>query len=261
MTWNAHKDHSKWSRYSKVRRLGYHRVRTTAWARPYAEPIETIDTGRDKQWRYSPRFTTCEANVFIELTGRRSKDYKIAEMQCGKVHVPRKTVWHHVWNEINGKYEIQLVDYRLHQSTCPHAGGCKLWLLRHTDRKRYARKERTTRNIEISMSEYFLSQNIRLERINSTGYRRNYYLSYRTANSQKEKDYHDIVLDYKFPEDNSFQYRKYALNDRNSFNLRKWGLDPYGNLFYRDGKGCLYFYDHEEMSLTPLNIRDVSNIR
>ena len=46
MTWDAHKGHSKWSRYSKVKRLGYHRVRTTAWARPYAEPIETIDTGR-----------------------------------------------------------------------------------------------------------------------------------------------------------------------------------------------------------------------
>ena len=256
MSWSTD-NHRNWNQdFKKVRRYIYYKANTFAWSKPYPDSIESIDTGLEGRFKYSPRFKKSEADLFIELTGRRAKDYKIAEATTKTKHIPRKTVWHHVWNEINGEYEMQLVDYNIHKSTYSHAGGCKLWLLQHPNSKKYARKERGQSNIEISASEYFISQNIKLEPVYNIRYRRNYCLNYGTANLSS--DYRDVVLDYKFPETEVHSFiRKYALNDGRNLRIKEWGLDPYGNIIYQDGRGCLYFCDHEEGSLTPLNIREV----
>lgn len=80
-------------------------VHAEAWARPYANPdIIEVYTGLGKGFKYSPIFKKCIAETMVKLTGYREKDYVIAELQTGKKHTPKVSVWH-------------------------HAGECKLWLL------------------------------------------------------------------------------------------------------------------------------------
>lgn len=66
------------------------------WAKPYNVPqiIETIDTGLPKQFKYSPLFKqpAVKADVDIELTGFRTRDYKAAERASGITHTPDSTV-------------------------------------------------------------------------------------------------------------------------------------------------------------------------
>lgn len=106
----------------------------TKWTNPYTDPdIKSVFTGLNGRFKYSPIFTNCLADTMVELTGHRSKDYVIAEAQTGKKHTPGVTVWHHVWEKQDGKYRMQLVSFEEHKKTCPHAGGCKLWLLNSTE--------------------------------------------------------------------------------------------------------------------------------
>lgn len=109
--------------------------RPSAWKKTYENlNITSAYTGLDGVFRFSPIFHNCIADTMVELTGYRSKDYCIAEAQTGKKHTPKVTVWHHAWEEKGGKYRMQLVDFEEHKKTCPHAGGCKLWL-QNTKRK------------------------------------------------------------------------------------------------------------------------------
>ena len=85
-------------------------------------------TGLSGAFKTSPIFLDSIADVRIELTGFRRKDYLLAEEVANIRHTPKVTVWHHAWDEINGLYRMQLVDFIEHKKTCPHAGGCKLWM-------------------------------------------------------------------------------------------------------------------------------------
>lgn len=72
--------------------------------------------------------------------------------------------------------------------------------------------------------------------------------------------YRDVVLDYKFPEEEQHNFTgKYVMACcKKAANLKEWGLDPYGNLILQDGRKKLYFYDHEAGTITPFNIREVT---
>ena len=100
--------------------------------------IDNVVTGLGGNFRYSPIFKNAVADTFIELTGYRNKDYKIAEAKTGKGHTPKVTVWHHAWQEKDGLYRMQLVDFSEHKKTYPHAGGCKLWIMNTHKKKKYS---------------------------------------------------------------------------------------------------------------------------
>lgn len=98
-------------------------------ANPYTKAgVGSIRTGRGGVWEYSPLFrpsvVTAQGNIV--LTGRRTRDYVAAEALTHAAHQPTVTVWHHVYNfnPANDTCTMQLVPYRLHQETVPHAGGC-----------------------------------------------------------------------------------------------------------------------------------------
>lgn len=96
--------------------------------KPYPpDRFDSIPTGLGGKFTYSPVFKFSKANVLVELTGSRKKDYQIAERVSGKKHIPKVTVWHHTWKMVGSSCLMQLVMYDEHQQTCPHAGGCKAW--------------------------------------------------------------------------------------------------------------------------------------
>ena len=195
-------------------------VRAQCWAKPYEEKIPgiiSVLTGLDKQFRYSPIFENCLADTMVELTGYRRKDYVIAEKQTGVKHIPCKTVWHHVWEEKDGKYRMQLVDFKEHQRTIPHAGGCKLWILKTKIKKRYVRFHNGDEEDYSDIPMFYPIDN-RCSFLIRGG-----YVSRRTVAKIKRK--HAKLI----------------------------GVDMYGNLFYENGKRK-YFWDHEEDLLIPLPI-------
>ena len=194
-----------------------------AWAKPYNDPnIINVPTGLGRGFKYSPIFKKCIADTMVELTGYRRKDYVIAEAQTGKEHTPRVTVWHHAWEEKNGKYRMQLVDFEEHKKTCPHAGGCKLWLQNTKKRSKY------------------LSHNA-------------------IYSSQNSGDYSDLPSFYSVESTESNFYQKGYVSKSTLSVIRKKkaqlvGVDMYGNLLYKNAKN-LYFWDHESDSLILLNRR------
>lgn len=191
-------------------------VEMYAWAKPYTDPnIDNVITGLNGNFRYSPIFRNAMADTFIELTGYRKKDYKIAEAQTGKRHTPKVSVWHHVWQEKDGLYRIQLVDFWEHKKTYPHAGGCKLWLMNTNKRKAYAKYGSRT----------------------GIG------------------DYSDIPEFYEIDsQDRNYYQRGYVSKRTLSVVARKKaklvGIDMYGNLLYKSRK-TLYYWDHESDILIP----------
>lgn len=192
-------------------------VHCYAWAKPYSDPnIINVDTGLGKSFRYSPIFKNCIADTMVKLTGYRKKDYVIAEDQTGEKHVPRVTVWHHVWEEKDGMYRMQLVNFDDHKKTCPHAGGCKLWLLNTKGRSRYLKHRKNI--MKNQMGNYTdLSEFYPVESGERAFYQKG-YVSKRTL---------------------SVCYRK---------GIKLVGIDAYGNLLYQNGKKS-YFWDHESDSL------------
>lgn len=192
-----------------------------AWAKPYNDPnIKNVDTGLGKGFKYSPIFIKCFAETMIELTGYRSKDYVIAEKKTQTKHIPKVTVWHHAWDEKDGKYLMQLVDFEEHKKTCPHAGGCKLWLQNTKKKLRYS--------------------------------------SYNAIHSSKNSgDYSDLPSFYSVESTESDFYQKGYVSKRTLSVIGKKkaqlvGVDMYGNLLYKNAKN-LYFWDHESDSLVLLN--------
>ena len=193
-------------------------VEIYGWAKPYNDPnIDDVSTGLGGNFKYSPIFKGAIADTMVALTGYRKKDYVIAEAQVGKKHTPCVTVWHHAWQENNGLYRMQLVDFDTHKKTCPHAGGCKLWLLNTKKKSKY------------------------------NSYRR----------SGKDGDYTDITTLYSIhPSDRNYFQRGYVSKRTLSCVRRKklnlMAMDVYGNLIYEGRKGK-YFWDHESDCLISLN--------
>lgn len=181
-----------------------------AWAKPYTDSnIDNVATGLGGNFRYSPIFKNVIADTFIELTGYRNKDYKLAEANTGKKHTPKVTVWHHVWQEEKGLYRMQLVDFVEHKKTCPHAGGCKLWILNTQKKKKYAAyRNGSDKGGYTDLSEFY--------DIDSND--RNYY----------QKGY----------------VSKKTLSVLGRKKAKLVGIDVYGNLLYKNGS-TTYFWDHE----------------
>lgn len=195
-------------------------VHMYAWARPYNDPnIIDVFTGLDRGFKYSPIFRNCVADTMVELTGYRRKDYVIAENQTGKEHIPKVTVWHHAWDEKNGKYRMQLVDFVEHKKTCPHAGGCKLWLINTKKKSKYA-------------------------------------IYRKSCNESNQGRYSDLTMIYPvengeraFYQNGYVSKKTLAVCDRKRIKLV--GVDVYGNLLYKNEKHT-YFWDHEFDLLIPV---------
>ena len=194
-------------------------LETYRWSKPYNDPnIESGNTGLDGKFKYSPVFVDSIVDTMVELTGYRKKDYIIAEEQTGKKHMAGRTVWHHAWNEKDGKYLMQLVDFEEHKKTCPHAGGCKLWLLNKGYKLQYAIHKKYNRK---NTGNY--SDKSHFYRINESeiGFYQKGYVSRKTLSIVRRK--------------------KIAL----------YGTDVYGNLLYGNAKK-LFFWDHENDVLTRI---------
>lgn len=183
----------------------------TKWTTPYTDPdIKSVFTGLNGRFKYSPIFTNCLADTMVELTGHRSKDYVIAEAQTGKKHTPGVTVWHHVWEKQDGKYRMQLVSFEEHKKTCPHAGGCKLWLLNSTENR-----------VSYRQMEHF----------------------------EESGDYSDLSLFYPIRNSKIKFYQNGYVSKKTLLFAKKeraelFGIDVYGNLLYKNNTN-LYFWDHE----------------
>ena len=212
--------------YRRTRKISSYNVKTQindagmyAWAKPYNDPnIDDVYTGLGKQFRYSPIFKNPIEDTMIELTGYRKKDYLIAEKQVGKTHTPCVTVWHHAWCEKNGLYRMQLVDFNTHKKTCPHAGGCKLWILNTKKKLKYNSHKR----------------------------------------GEETREYTDIATFYSIEASERNYYQRGYVSKRTLSCVRRKGLllvgiDVYGNLLYESRKGK-YFWDHEQDCLIPLSV-------
>ncbi len=183
------------------------------WAKMYDDPkIKTVPTGQSGNFRYSPVFLDCIVETMVKLTGYRKKDYVIAERQTGVEHIPKETVWHHAWEEKNGEYRMQLVNFEEHKKTCPHAGGCKLWLIKTKKKRRYA--------------------------------------SYtQSANQERYGEYFDISLFSPIEKSQAGIYLKGYVGTRSLSTIKKkklelCGVDMYGNLLFKNRENT-YAWDHE----------------
>lgn len=207
-------------------------VHAEAWARPYANPdIIDVYTGLGKGFKYSPIFKKCIAETMVKLTGYREKDYVIAELQTGKKHTPKVSVWHHAWDEKKGLYRMQLVDFSVHKKTCPHAGGCKLWLLNNQKGKNamYRANGRLKGNVDcyLDVPHFYSIES------NERNYFQKGYVSKKTLSLVKRKG---ICL---------------------------VGVDMYGNLIYQNDKST-YFWDHEQDILILIKKKEefyIKNVR
>lgn len=227
-------------------------------AHPYEDTteIESIKTDLSGKWKYSPLFKNPLAYADIRLTGSRRKDYKLAEATSGEVHLPGKTVWHHAWKkDASGKYRMQLVDFALHQKTCPHAGGCKLWERDHN--KRYKARYKAYK----SYGGIYMNENLFGKTVTGNSA---YGVEELRAGTATEP-YTDFVIDYIFDRSIPLPHLELYSMLRNKRIAKKsfkvWGLDPYGNLFLAGAKGKLYFLDIENSSLIPLGINQCSILR
>lgn len=210
--------------HNNVLKMPQIKAEVFAWAKPYNDPnIDDVFTGLGKQFRYSPIFKNAIADTMVKLTGCRGKDYIIAEQQTGTKHTPRVTVWHHAWEENNGLYRMQLVDFDTHKKSCPHAGGCRLWLQKQKRNGRYKSNNKTkeTGNYADFTSFYLI------DAYNQYDFQDN-YVSKRTCSIAKRK------------------------------HIQLIGVDMYGNLLYTNGKRT-YLWDHESDKLILL--RDTNNLR
>ena len=165
--------------------------------------FENIDTGRDNQWKYSPRFRYPMAETLIPLTGSRKKDYVLAENITGQKREPKVTVWHHVWySDLNGNYMIQLVDYRKHIETYPHAGGCKKWLL-DNNKGSYNKMRRNVKPVrrKLELSDYAKDQYKQI-----VGEKRRHYSKLKYVHENLKNDYSDLILDVIFEKNDDIRY-------------------------------------------------------
>ena len=220
------------------------------WKKPYDNPnIDSIVTGLQGKFAYSPKFRKPIAETSIVLTGYRRKDYCEAEQVTNEIHQPKKTVWHHVWEEKNGKYTIQLVDYTLHQTTCPHVGACKMWSMRTGKRYNYSYIKK---HISLLINKNIINNPIikdylRLKTITKPRIAKN-------ADSFSSNGYVDLVLDDVFTKQEAEQQYSIRVKIKHrQIIIHPFGIDPYGNLFYIDKKMNLFFMDLEDFILFPVH--------
>lgn len=209
-------------------------------AHPYPDTakISSIYTGLSKQWKYSPLFIYPISETYVELTGSRKKDYILAESKTNTKHIPGLTVWHHVWEKKpNGEYRMQLVDISLHQATCPHAGGCKLWSIENN------KKYKSHGGVYVS------------DHLNGCKYcGKMVYKSGEIRIGQENPPYYDFAIDYIFEHEQNVCRLGKRFSSKKKFTV--WGLDPYGNTFFADTRGDLYFFDHENGWLVNVQLNE-----
>lgn len=232
-------------------------VKKATWenkATPYIEEdIINIDTGLAKQFRHSPKFKNVIAETKIKLTGSRRKDYLLAESQTNSIHIPNETVWHHVWEvDEKGYYTMQLISTKRHFKTFPHAGGVKLWLLNNQSKSKYTYKYNSYGEIYVNENQKMNKSTIGTKTVHT-----------RLVRPGISEGYNDYVIDYIVPpvrdEEKTIVKKKNRYRKRDRYKI--WGYDPYGNVFVRDNKGDIYFYDHEEMTYTSLGISERELLR
>lgn len=102
------------------------------WSQPYNYTgVESIDTGREHQWRYSPDFHNA-VQLTMQLTGSRQDDCVLANEKNNQSYLggrsPNNYTWHHCYNlHMNEarNYKMQLPARDLHRRCCPHVGAFK----------------------------------------------------------------------------------------------------------------------------------------
>ena len=139
---------------------------------------------------------------------------------------------------------MQLVPFTVHQKTCPHAGGCKLWSIEHNNSPYRA-------DSTVYVNESLQGKLIAGRLVYKTG----------VINvGASEKTYCDFVIDYIFEEKTLRHITvKSSYNHWRGKRLcgnRIWGLDPYGNLFLVNDDGQLFFWSHETMEVCPVGISE-----
>lgn len=241
---------------------------------PYTmQDVQSIRTGLGQQWEYSPFFvrTKLIASTSIVLTGKRTDDYKIAENQTRTQHVPRVTVWHHVYdfNQWTGTCTMQLVQFRDHSATVPHAGGCSQYAKVHG--VAYRNIPLNGNDLPVQCPKPAYSQKDIEEFSKRTG------LSF----PQKLKDFYckEFKLNAKalaFAEQNNFPLDAILpLWDQEGASVESVqtllkalpitmpqkdmyavGIGPCGDIFCADDNSRIWFYDHEagEYAPTDLNL-------
>lgn len=228
-----------------VKKIDSNKPQVQMHTHPYTDTAKicSIDTCLSKQWKYSPLFIQPISETYIVLTGSRKKDYILAEAKTNTKHIPGLTVWHHVWEKnSNDEYRMQLVDFFLHQVMCPHAGGCKLWSIEK--KKNYK-----------SHGGVYVS-----DHLNGCRYcKKVVYKSGEIRIGQANAPYHEFIIDYIFEHEKSLS-EQYVYRLRNRIGSKKqltmWGLDPYGNTFFSDTRGDLYFFDHETGRLVDVQLNE-----
>ena len=235
-------------------------------SKPYPSPIISIDTRRNGRWRYSPDFSNLNPpTTRIILTGRRRYDYRIAENQTGINHIARVTVWHHVYDYSTetGSCTMQLVRTSDHQATVPHAGGCIQYAEYHKTPYRISQQSSSsemqdnTNPLSFSydkdeVQEFTGKTGIQIAESVRMLYSKDYEFSKQGLEKLEEQDMCiDAVLPLTAAEDElsvESVYKNFMgnlMNQRNELTPIPIALDAYGNIFFADGMGSLYFYDHE----------------
>lgn len=234
--------------------------------------VVSIPTGLGQQWAYSPFFvrTKLRVSTAIALTGRRSDDYIIAERQTNFQHVPRVTVWHHVYdyNQNTGMCTMQLVLWGDHFSTIPHAGGCSQYAKIHggkykaswNDKQACALYHKPTYSKE-EIEEFSQRTGLHFSEKLKKFYCGEFTLNTKALTFAAQNDF---LLDAFLPlwdqEGASVESVQATLKNLPLTMLQKdmyaIGTSACGDIFCADENGVIWFYDHEtgEYAPTDLNL-------
>lgn len=237
--------------------------------------VTNIRTGRGGQWEYSPRFkgTALRIETQIQLTGRRTQDYLRAEARARVRHQGRVTVWHHVHDYQDGWCTMQLVNWRNHTATIPHAGGCKQYSEAHGGQPYRAIRPMPPGELQEMLDDLTVSAPPR----HSTQELQAFTLStgktlptllqelLRGDRTISKKGLatlatqHDLCLDALLPVKDAAKCANITgIMDRlgrceMTLAATPFGIDPYGNEAWVADSGRLYLYDHETGENVPLD--------
>lgn len=257
-------------------------VNPVTWSDPYPGPIQSIDTGADRQWKYSPDFAQCAGEYHgaweISLTGRRIDDYVLAEDDGGEEHTPRVTVWHHLfnYNPADGQCTMQLVNFRYHQEACPHLGGCWQYRQHHGGRYRAIRENAKAGDLWFEGSysdgdllafekEFSLALSPLLKAVYSG--KRGLPAVWREKDGRKESVEWEVIVPLWAKDGNPDAATAELMIDPENrllptMTTKKgcwlpFGLDGCGNWLAQDlASGAIHFFDHEsedEVVLDPVD--------
>lgn len=215
--------------------------------RPYRAGIDSIDTGRDDVFKYSPRFRKPELkrSTNILMQGSRKMDYVVAENATGGER-PEGTVWHHVYDYNNGYCTMQLVDVSVHTATIPHVGAVRQYEEAHSTTYKAIRKQ----------NKFIIDGNVSImksidvfDKIEDSLRGDDDCLLALQIGEYEISCNDDVVLGGVFDEKVKVDDNKYI-----------WGYDVYGNMIYTNAEGMLSFEDHESCESFDLNL-NVADIK